>query len=101
MDTLLEDDRGKLAIEVDKRCFFKGFTGLPPAEISPEVKKKTFTLGESKSLQVKVLLLVVCHLSQGPGVSTVLTGRGSAISPADSYSPLHVVDNRYWLLTCQ
>jgi len=28
------------------------------------------------------------HLSPGPGVSTVLTNRGSTISPADSYSPL-------------
>lgn len=63
------------------------------------VKKKTFTHGDD-SLQVKVLLFSK-RLSPGPGVATVLTNQRSAISPADSYSPLHAVNNNDAQLPCQ
>ena len=70
-----------------------GSLGLPPAwYVFTGVKKKTFTLGEWIA-SGKGLAFSGSSISLGPGVSTVLTDHGSAISPADSYSPLLVVDN--------
>lgn len=58
---------------------------LPPTMVlSPGVIKKTFTPG--MVAWIKVLLTI--SIAPGPGLSTVLTGSGPAISPAGCYSPL-------------
>ncbi len=48
---------------------------------------------------IKVLLAMV--IVPGPSLATVLTSMGSAMSPADSYSPLWVVTLIELTRTCQ
>ncbi len=65
--------------------------------VSPGVIKKTFTPG----LVAWIKVLRTMHIAPGPGLTTVMTGSGPAISPAVCYSPLLVDRVRCFRLTCQ
>jgi hypothetical protein len=58
---------------------------LPPTMVlSPGVIKKTFTPGMVAWIKVSLTI----SIAPGPGLPTVLTGSGPAMSPAACYSPL-------------
>lgn len=75
----------------------KAMPVVPPGALPMNIIKKTFTLGDFA--WIKVLLTIA--IAPGPGLATVLTGSGPAISPAGCYSPLILSHDTSIPVICQ